>query len=550
MSSRSDRAKDVKKTTQQKIEDFMDEEDIRELEESRQISTNTGFGGFGTQDDPLAQNALDDLFRPAEDTIGEQLLARMGWKKGQGIGPRILKRIDPDDPASEMREFPPEDSAIPDPAVVSGNKGLGFGAGRSLVSTLPDLQSAGQSDRNETKRVIHASSNKKGPIISGKHSLSNGFGLGSFTDARSDEEDAYELGPRVSYNKSLGKEKGTKKKLLQQQNGGGVLIPSSTTKTGTTFRKLPSIAMTLRKCHDGKLPLDGFVLANETDALQALSLTDKEYEPPEVPEGWQPAKATTVTLQESSAPNQSTSILRLPTSSQTAQSRAQLLGETPLQGKSVFDYISSSARDKLVTVSGNDKLPPGLGETPSHDTANQSSDGTGAGFQIPYLDPTTASNALSRLKKDKNPPYSDDLPKQGRYKDFLRYSSTPNVTSRVLPLRAPHHKADEDHLAELYEFTATGLLFKPVVGMLASRFTSASSGQEAAESTGDVATTSNTGSDPSTADLITRPARLKITDPAEEAARMGMFGVATRSISSFTPTRLLCKRFGIEMPLG
>ena len=38
-------------------------------------------------------------------------------------------------------------------------------------------------------------------------------------------------------------------------------------------------------------------------------------------------------------------------------------------------------------------------------------------------------------------------------------------------------------------------------------------------------------------------------DPAEEAAKMGMFGNMTRSVRDFYPTRLLCKRFNVKPPV-
>ena len=47
--------------------------------------------------------------------------------------------------------------------------------------------------------------------------------------------------------------------------------------------------------------------------------------------------------------------------------------------------------------------------------------------------------------------------------------------------------------------------------------------------------------------LITKP-RAKAEDPAETAARLGMFGQMTRLFSNFYPTRLVCKRFGVPMP--
>jgi G patch domain-containing protein 1 len=40
----------------------------------------------------------------------------------------------------------------------------------------------------------------------------------------------------------------------------------------------------------------------------------------------------------------------------------------------------------------------------------------------------------------------------------------------------------------------------------------------------------------------------KQEDPAEAAAKIGMYGPMTRSIVQFFPTRLLCKRFNVKPP--
>jgi len=521
----------------------MDEEDLREREESRLISTTDGFGGFGTQDDPSIRNALEDLFRPLEDTMGEKLLGRMGWKRGQGIGPRMLRKIDPNDPTSETREFPPEDSPMLHFASKNDTKGLGYGADEALLVRPASNKQLAQdiSDDDETHPGLSFAKLPKKSKKTGPTSI----GVGSLNDTGSDDEDPYEMGPKMSYNRALGGDKKSKKPKVA---GVGSANPSLKTKPVFVSKKLPSVFESLRKCHDGKLPLTGFVLADEIDTFGAMTLSDKKFQPPEVPHDWQPAKLTadsTISSEQTqhNTPNPSSS-----TTQQTTQSRAQLLGETPLQGKSIFDYLSPAARDRLVTTTGNTTLPPALGETPTTISTlhlNPTDPRAPPSLKIPPLDPTTALTALTRLKKDKNPPYSDDLPKQGRYKDYLRYSSTPNLNPRPPPLRAPHHhKSDTDHLAELHEFLATALLFKPATGLLASRFTSAATEGRDGNPDGAEGVTS-------TADLLTRPAQQKLADPAEEAARMGMFGIATRSTIGFYPARLVCKRFGVsDVPAG
>jgi len=47
--------------------------------------------------------------------------------------------------------------------------------------------------------------------------------------------------------------------------------------------------------------------------------------------------------------------------------------------------------------------------------------------------------------------------------------------------------------------------------------------------------------------LIHRPIKKELS-PAEQAAKMGMYGGLTRTIEEFWPTRLLCKRFNVKVP--
>ncbi|KAK3065892.1 hypothetical protein LTS18_002265, partial [Coniosporium uncinatum] len=91
------------------------------------------------------------------------------------------------------------------------------------------------------------------------------------------------------------------------------------------------------------------------------------------------------------------------------------------------------------------------------------------------------------------------------------------------------------------EFAHAALVFKPMSGMMATRFTSS-------------ARTFEGGNTPS-ADhehgdnlLSTPAAATKPEDPAEAAAKIGMFGPMTRSVQNFYPTRLLCKRFNVRPP--
>lgn len=526
----------------------MDDEDIREREESRQISVTGRFAGFGTQDDPTAQYALGDLFIPSHDSIGEKLLNKMGWKKGQGIGPRVLRRIDPNDASSEMKEFPPEDSPMLELAPKNDMRGLGFGNDGVHQATNTSIPSSkplsGQS-------VVER--NSLGPSFADftpeprESTKPLGIRISSRNDTGSDDDDPYELGPKMSYNRVLGSEKKQKKVKSSVRNANPMLKSQPIFKS----KKLSTLLSASRKCHDGKLPLTGFVLA-DLDGLHDFStmdLSDEKCKPPEVPEGWQPnhlLQDPEFTMRDSASLTRNVKLTH-----QTPQSRAKILKEAPLPSKSVFDYLSPAARDRLVAASGRTDLPPALGEAPLVSIGEVPVPSVFEGYNLdyPYLDPTIALTAMTRLRKDKDKPYDDDLPKQGRYKDFLRFSSDSKLTSeRVPPLRAPSHRTDDEHLEELNEFATTANLFRPASGFLASKFTSAASSVVSLAGNG-ISSSEQCRNGQDSGNLIRNPHK-KPTDPAEEAARIGMFGVATRSTVGFFPTKLLCKRFGVDVPGG
>ena len=51
--------------SQQRAEDFVDEEDLREAEEARQLQTDESFSGFGTEHDERHRGTIMDIFHPS-----------------------------------------------------------------------------------------------------------------------------------------------------------------------------------------------------------------------------------------------------------------------------------------------------------------------------------------------------------------------------------------------------------------------------------------------------------------------------------------------------
>ena len=134
-------------------------------------------------------------------------------------------------------------------------------------------------------------------------------------------------------------------------------------------------------------------------------------------------------------------------------------------------------------------------------------------------------------------PYAEDSGKRARYRSFLEIRAG---LKEGLPERMAE-MGTEEWVKEMQEFAHAAQIFKPMSGMMASRFTSGKA------TSLDPAKTTATGIEGDQDNLLSRPVP-KAADPAEEAARLGMYGPLTRSTAQFFPTRLLCKRFNVKPP--
>lgn len=502
VSSRNNRVKDSKTPKQMRPEDYMDEEDLREAEETRQLQTSDTFAGFGTEHDESRRDALMDLFRPPGETVGTKLLRKMGWQEGHQIGGSNL------DGENASVTFEPKND----------RKGLGFGGEDSVASNFGEARSP-QPSQPHTER---------------KKTQKSAFGVGVLNDTGSDDEDPYSMGPQISYNRVIGGENKTK-----QKKTSSVTTANPTLKSRPVFlsKKLQNLQGALRKCHDGRLPLDGFVLGDDLDAMASLSLQNDKYAPPDVPADWK----SSLTPAEDQAKGKDFQSVSEAAKSSTldAKSRATLLGEAQLPGKSVFDFLSPAARHRLAQASGKSDLPPALSEkAPDGYQTSQTQTVVNLQDLVPKLDQDIALQALNRGQGGWMP-YSEDECKRERYKTYLEIRAGLRATSEgdEIPPRAVGMR-QEDWMQEMREFARAAQVFKPVTGDMASRFTS---------STANLRSSSDPTSSVSMEALLSRP-KSKPEDPAEAAAKMGMFGQMTRSVANFYPTRLVCKRFNVPMP--
>lgn len=492
----------------------MDDEDLTEQAEAQTLQTNQDFAGFGaTEQDRMRKGKVMDLFRTEGETMGVKLLRRMGWRDGQGIGPRVRRkaRFDPDEAGDQEEHlFAPDDTRIASFARKDDRKGLGFGGIERLAEDSRIKENEHEPEENDDEPYGTKTSMPK----SKAKPRTGAFGMGVLNDTGSDDEDPYAMGPSISYNRVIGGNKKKQKPKAPKPTSTANPLLSSKPIFKSTKLSTPS---GFRKCHDGRLPLDGFLLSTPLDAL-SISEDAERYPIPVVPEGWQSSKNPSPDAR--STPYQSTADVAK-ASHLDPKSRAALLGETPLTGKSIFDFLSPAQRERIASASGRKDLPTARGEAiPGSAPEEESVD------DLPQIDKDTAAAALGRGVGGWMP-YTDDPAKRERYRGFLELNAG---LRDALPSRPPDLKKTA-WIAELREFAHAARVFRPVSGAMASRFQSSSAAPLSSAKE----------------EVLTVPVAKK-EDPAEEAARLGMFGPLTRSVLTFYPTRLLCKRFNVKVP--
>lgn len=496
----------------------MDEEDKAAAAESRELETTQSFATIGRVGD-TQNDALFGLFVTEEETMGVKIAQKMGWRRDQGVGRKVRRAARLEDlsgtkeaPSAHM--FAPKDSRMMSVRREDVNrKGLGFQSEARLGV---------QEDKEPDDRPMLALpflEGSKPKAIKKNAPKKSSFGVGILNDTGSDDEDPYELGPKITFNKTLGKDKKAKKISKFAKPGAGeghVFKPKKA--SGDTSRSS-------RVSYDGKPPLPGFVLATQSTDLTRK----KRYPPPKIPTGWKSAKSTAPPADSKSFQSVSDAAK---SSTLDAKARASLLGEKLLPGKSVFDYIPKEVRDRLATMTGKTNIPQGRGEgAPEGYQDPNSNKPKDLWTFVPVLDKGTAAAALAKGATGWMP-YAEDQKKRDRYVGFLELRAG---LKHDLPERAENTSVS-DWAKELQEFAHAAEVFKPTSGIMASRFTSSTSSSHPG----------NSGTTPN--DNLLRQPTAKPEDPAEQAAKLGMYGAMTRTRFPFYPSRLLCKRFNVKPP--
>ncbi|KAF2833191.1 G patch domain-containing protein 1 [Ophiobolus disseminans] len=516
VSSRANRNKDQPNGAAQRAEDFMDDEDLAQAAETRQLETAQNFAGIG-EAGAMKDDGMFGLFLTQEETMGVKIAQSMGWRRDQGIGRKVRRNARLEDDAagdSAAHLFAPDDARVMTvPREQVRRKGLGY----LSEARLGDIV------ENEVERAsgpdLHFLQGSKKALAVRKPTVKkSSFGVGILNDTGSDDEDPYELGPKITFNKTLGKDKKAKK-------------PSKFAKAGASDKPVfiskketsKALAISSRRSMDGNPPLAGFTLAAETAELKSKS----RYPAPKIPSGWKSSKgvsAATPANFQSVADAAKVSTL-------DAKARSTLLGEKPLPGKSIFDFIPKGARDRLADLSGKADLPQGLGQSgPEGHLPAASAQPKDLWSLVPALDKVLAAGALAKGATGWMP-YAEDFQKRTRYVSFLELRAG---LKDDLPERS-RGVSISDWTKELQEFAHAAEVFKPTTGIMASRFTSSTT-----------STLPQNGGNEANENL--RKPVAKPEDPAESAAKLGMYGAMTRSSFPFHPSRLLCKRFNVQPP--
>ncbi|KAJ7881164.1 hypothetical protein B0H13DRAFT_2049820 [Mycena leptocephala] len=530
VSSRSDRSK--KKAS--RPEDFMDEEDLQELRDGRDVidttdemdlasGMQTGHGDDEEQDS-VARALEASMLPAAKDSAGARILKKMGWRIGQGIGPRVTLRqrklqdlhalsgrrvaeadivIPNDDEEASKHTYAPRDTSILVVERKDNSHGLGYHPGMGLSESVGGRSGA----------------------ASGPKLAVSGFGLGALNDADDDDLDVYDGGFAQNRNR-------TAYDIIDREEEEKISIGG---KLDSQSRSSAAPTTSTQMFHDGKPVLAGFLLSDKPVA------EDRWFPLPEIPRGWKPDPKRVWDKENSQKPEDSSQIgqekpeKKWSRTGISADQRGSLLGETPLPSapRSVFEYMSQKDRERLKNIAS--------GDTAAAETAPSSRPAPfPSTITIPRTEPHIALAAL----RGGFVPFVTDATKQARYTAYLE-SQTGTDAPPPPPKPMPGQNVDEFN-KELQDYAKAALIFKPLSGAMAGRFTSATIVEHGP--------TMNEGLyTPSAEDLAKKEAELqrmeeeKVT-PKVHAARMGMYGPMTRETQAWQPVKLLCKRFKVKDP--
>ncbi|KAM4721366.1 G patch domain-containing protein 1 [Rhinophrynus dorsalis] len=536
-------------------EDFMDEEDLGEFGIApKEIVTTDDFASKAK--DKIREKArelasvtapipgatiLEDLIAPAKITIGIQLLRQMGWKEGQGVGPRTKRKArkqrtesdakvygcalpptgseeseeDYDECLPENVTFAPKDVMPIDFTVKDNVHGLGYRGldpSQALFGSSDmhiNLFSDGYEKTNSVLgNVCHSKGRRVG--ISGQ-----AFGVGALED---DDDDIYGTESLSKYDTVL----------REEESGDGLFgwtAPKEYKSKKGSHKELQYI---------GKI-VEGFCTASKSSPAKKI------YPPPELPRDYRPIHYFRPVL---AASNQNSPALQAmldssqkpPTNERpqasrhhlTSSKRREMLGEMPLQGPaSVMELLSDTDREKIKDV----KQAVEQQKIKAQNLAQEALKKRFLSTSAVETQSRLQAELLNRTQLPEHPeefrPFEKIPEKQKRYENYIR--NLHKGQKDALESCLDSNMTEWERGREREEFMRSAMLYKPTNSSLSSRFTRAKH------------------EDDSDKVEVPRDQEGDVSDKAA-AVKMKMFGKLTRDRFEWHPDKLLCKRFNIPDP--
>ncbi|XP_069822274.1 G patch domain-containing protein 1 [Dendropsophus ebraccatus] len=538
-------------------EDFMDDEDLSEFGIApKEIMTTDNFAS--KTKDQIREKArelasvtapipgatlLEDLIAPAKITMGVQLLRQMGWKEGQGVGPRVKRRAqkqkaggnvklygcalpptgseesedEEDDFIPENITFAPKDVTPIDFTVKDNVHGLGyrglnphqalFGSLDTQVNLFGD---ASEKTRNLLGDVRNRNGRKVG--ISGQ-----AFGVGALED---EDDDIYSIDPLSKYDTVL----------REEETGDGLFgwtAPNEYKNKKDSSKELQYV---------GKM-LEGFCIATQSPPSKKI------YPPPDLPRDYRPVhyfrpvlaensqnSAVLQALIESSLTPSVAPVKEQPASRHQLNSsqRREMLGEAPLQGPtSVLELLSEKDKERIRDVKQTLEEQRSKAQKLAQEALKKRFQSSAVEEKAYNLQQSLLDRQLVPEHPEEFRPFEKNPEKQKRYENYIR--SLHKGQKDALDSCLDASMTEWERSREREEFMRSAMLYKPTNSHLSSRFTRGKY------------------EDDSDKVEVPRDQEGDLNDKAA-AVKMKMFGKLTRDKYEWHPDRVLCKRFNVPDP--
>ncbi|GAV00533.1 hypothetical protein RvY_11366 [Ramazzottius varieornatus] len=524
----------------QRPEDYMDNEDFGDYGIApKKISTKESFASSKLGDDQRRYGVtgppdklLRDLIVPLTESYGVVLLKKMGWKPGQGIGPRITfrekhKSLVKEGKASTLSEreicekdelaagklFAPEDVTPLAMTPKTNFHGIGY-RGLAVPTGLLSSHTAGSSasrfslfDEPVSSTALavptarHKSKKAKG--MSGQ-----AFGVGAFED---EDDDVYSMDDLSRYDRVLGgtdevKNRGKAVPLKAIQEGGRKVIEG--------FEKSERKLSSMRIFPPPNIPR-GFT--GERGLL--TSLPPKIQTVPEETSGTRYTKHDAKTRE---------NILNEEENRSTNKEK-----EAPREIKTVFDLIPTNQRSRLPVFQKAETLVETLPVVSNVKEKEKEAKAAGvASVEEQRKQHVSMLAGMSATLDGKTTfkPFEKDPKKQKRYEMFLqRRNNQSREAMEEVWMETGTNLTEWDREQEKFEFLRAAALYKPMNGLMAARFTS----EKGEKETNEVEVSVDSGA---------------VSKERKAAVEKKLYGKLTRDVFEWHPDRLVSKRFNVPHP--